>query len=639
MARKQKVMLAAVLMGVAGRMCSVAIAADAPQTKGRVEAVTVYRGQAMVMRGVEVPAAAGSGLVELVVTELPGTIEPASLFAEGINGAKVQSVRYRARPVVADVNENVRALDAQIAETQGKLAVNARQAALIEEQKKYVESLQGFVAPTAATEFKSGVLNAKTVQEISTFIMGERAKFAERELALTSEKKALEQQLAFAHAERQKVTAGSSRTLHEAVITLNKEGGGGRVNLYYIVNNATWSPSYVARRDSRTQQAGDKTVQLEYFADITQLSGEDWSDASLTLSTATPSLSSEGPKLLPMTLTLANPAADAEVARTRELLSKSYDDAKKEIRDKQASLNEAMNRVNARADNAPGQSRPQSEARAEGQLVVGAGGGGMGQWRADAMEFKGKLEKDINLAAADDQLLDLVANRRIIKRDEGRKPARSEGLSVVYSLPGKISVPSRDDRQLVQIMAAKLPANFVKVASPALTSYVYDEASVTNASATVLLAGPLTTYAEGAFVGRGDMPTITAGEHFTVGFGIDSSLRAYRDLVERSETTQGGNRVIDVSYRLRLENFATTPAQVRLQDRLPLSPSKDLTITQGPIAGLSDDPEYVKTKGKTGVLRWDVSVPASTFGTSEFGVEYSFKIEHDKQMILSGGVN
>jgi hypothetical protein len=41
MARKQKVMLAAVLMGVAGRMCSVAIAADAPQTKGRVEAVTV----------------------------------------------------------------------------------------------------------------------------------------------------------------------------------------------------------------------------------------------------------------------------------------------------------------------------------------------------------------------------------------------------------------------------------------------------------------------------------------------------------------------------------------------------------------------------------------------------------------------
>lgn len=630
MSNKRNAVMAAVLMGVAGQMCSVAWGADGPTSKGRVEAVTVYRGQAMVMRAVDVPSAGGSGLVELVVTELPATIEPASLFAEGISGAKVQSVRYRARPVVADVNENVRALDAKIVELQGALTANARQAGLIEEQKKYVESLQGFVAPTAATEFKSGVLNAKTVQEISTFIMGERAKFAERELALAAEKQGLEKQLALANAERQKLTAGSSKTLHEAVITLNKDGGAGRVNLYYIVNNATWSPSYVARRDSRSQNNDGKTVQLEYFADITQLSGEDWSDAALTLSTATPSLASDGPKLLPMTLALANPQADAEVARTRELMSKSYDDAKKELRDKQAMLNEAMNRAPGRPENAPSQTRAQTAS---------TGGGSFGQWRDDATELKVRLTKDINLAAADDQLLDLVASRSILRKGDVIKPARSEGLSVTYSLPGKISVPSRDDHQLVQITAAKLPANFAKVASPALTSYVYDEASVTNSSNMVLLAGPLTTYADGAFVGRGDMATITAGEHFTVGFGIDSSLRAYRDLVERTESTQGGNRVINVSYRLRLENFGSTPAQVRLQDRLPLSPSKDLTIVPGAITGLSDDPEYAKNKAKTGLLRWEVSVPASAIGTNEFGLEYGFRIEHDKQMILSGGVN
>jgi hypothetical protein len=460
--------------------------------------------------------------------------------------------------------------------------------------------------------------------------MGERAKFAERELALAAEKQGLEQQLAQATRERQLVTVGSSKTMHEAVITLNREASvGGRVNLYYIVNNATWSPSYVARRDSRTQQAGDKTVQLEYFADITQLSGEYWSDAALTLSTATPSLASDGPKLLPMTLALANPQADAEVARTRELMSKSYDDAKRELRDKQAMLNEAMNRAPGRQEAGAPQSR--------GQTAALVGGGSFGQ--GEMAELKVKLTKDINLAAADDQLLDLVASRSVVRKGDVVKPTRSEGLSVTYALPGKISVPSRDDHQLVQITAAKLPATFAKVASPALTSYVYDEASVTNSSSMVLLAGPLTTYADGAFVGRGDMATITAGESFTVGFGIDSSLRAYRDLVERTESTQGGNRVINVAYRLRLENFGTTPAQVRLQDRLPVSPSKDLTIIPGAIAGLSDDPEYVKHKAKTGLLRWEVAVPASAIGTNEFGIEYSFKIEHDKQMILSGGVN
>lgn len=637
--KQRRAAIAAFLLSLAGTAAS-ANAADAPMSKGRVESVTVYRGQAMVMRTVEAPAAGAGGLVELVVTELPPSIEPASLFAEGLGGARVQSVRYRARPVVADVNENVRALDVQIAEFQDKLSANARQSALIEEQKKYVESLQGFVAPTAATEFKSGVLNAKTVQEISTFIMSERAKFADRELALGIEKRAIEQQLATAKQERQKLTVGSSKVLHEAVITLAKDGGAGRVNLHYIVNNATWSPSYVARRDTRIQDNGNKTVQLEYFADITQMSGEDWSDATLTLSTATPSLASEGPKMLPMTLALANPAADAEVARTRELMSKSYDDAKRELRDKQILLNEAMNSAAVRPENVPGGLRSNTQAQTEAQAPMGTGGGGaMGQWRDNAAEAKGKLIKDINRAAADDQLLDLVASRQIVKRDEARKPARSEGLSVTYSLPGKISVPSRDDHQLVQIMSAKLPAMFAKVASPALTSYVYDEAHVANNSSTVLLAGPLTTYADGAFVGRGDMPTITTGESFTIGFGIDSSLRAYRDLVERNESTQGGNRVINVSYRLRIENFGSVAANVRLLDRLPVSPNKDLTVSPVSINGLSEDVEYSKSKGKSGLLRWDVSVPGGATGMNEFGLEYSFKIEHDKQMILSGGVN
>lgn len=249
------------------------------------------------------------------------------------------------------------------------------------------------------------------------------------------------------------------------------------------------------------------------------------------------------------------------------------------------------------------------------------------------------MTKDINLAAADDQLLDLVSSQRIIRKDDARRSIRSEGLSVTYALPGRISVPSRDDHQLVQILATKLPANFAKVASPALTSYVYDEASVINASNTVLLAGPLTSYADGAFVGRGELPTITTGEGFTLGFGIDSALRAYRDLVERTESTQGGNRVINVAYRLRIENFGTSPAQVRLLDRLPLSPNKDLTITPGTITGLSENPDYIKSKGKSGLLRWDITVPAQATGNNEFGQEYSFKIEHDKQMILSGGVN
>ena len=94
------------------------------------------------------------------------------------------------------------------------------------------------------------------------------------------------------------------------------------------------------------------------------------------------------------------------------------------------------------------------------------------------------------------------------------------------------------------------------MAAPVLTGFVYEEAALSNDGQSVLLAGPVSTYVDGQFVGQGFIPSVAVGEKFTVGLGIDSSLRATRELVEKTETTQGGNRVIDFTYHLRLENFS-----------------------------------------------------------------------------------
>ena len=60
-----------------------------------------------------------------------------------------------------------------------------------------------------------------------------------------------------------------------------------------------------------------------------------------------------------------------------------------------------------------------------------------------------------------------------------------------------------------------------------LTSYVYREAELANSSDQDLLAGPITVYLDGRFVGRGEIPTV-AGQTFVVGFGADPQLRARR---------------------------------------------------------------------------------------------------------------
>lgn len=586
------------------------------ETAGTIESVTVYRGQALVTRRIDAsklaanaPADAG-GVREIVVTDLPARIRPESLHAEAEKGLTVRSVRFRTRPVVQDTREEVRKLDDQIAQLQDQLDANKRHADLLTEHRAYLMSLQTFVAPTATVEMSKGVLNADTLQKLSIFLQTSRDDLTTRELALTREARDLRKGLQQAQREREKVTSGSSRTVYEAVVLVSSDGNAGApMHLRYVVDGATWSPSYTLRAGGTPGgQASESAITLDYYASIQQMSGEDWTNVTMTLSTATPSLVARAPMLEPMPITLGVPAQEA--------VRLSYADAKNDLREKRKDLE------NLRAQNRP----------------AGPAGGG-GEQRQLAVQTE-EFDKGLNKVANDDQVLDLLAGVKV-ERGGGNMispPAPTEGLSVTYSIPGGTSLPSRSDTQQVRITSVPVKAQFVKIASPVLTSYVYDQARAINTSTMVLLAGPSTAYADGSFVGTGELPTVSAGQDFTAGFGIDSALSTRRELVDRTETIQGGNKVVTLTYRLSIDNFGAAPVNVRLMDRLP-KPERgtDLRVTMmNTSAELSGDEEYQKGLKKEGILRWDVSVPAQATGLSAFSVEYSFKLEYDKQMSLMG---
>ena len=238
------------------------------------------------------------------------------------------------------------------------------------------------------------------------------------------------------------------------------------------------------------------------------------------------------------------------------------------------------------------------------------------------------------------QILDLVSSGNLDFRHEKGAlfPATDEGVSVTYQLNGRTTLPSRADQQLIQIASLPMKAEFYKLATPVLTSYVYNEAAVTNTSQMVLLAGPASGYLAGQFVGHGDIPTVAIGENFTVGFGIDSSLRAGRELVEKTEAVQGGNRDVDFVYRLSIENFGATAAKVRLLDRLPVAKANEVRVeltSEGSVK-LSADSRYQQIERKKGILRWEVEVPAQAIGPQAFGLEYKLRLEYDKQMHIGG---
>jgi uncharacterized protein (TIGR02231 family) len=190
---------------------------------------------------------------------------------------------------------------------------------------------------------------------------------------------------------------------------------------------------------------------------------------------------------------------------------------------------------------------------------------------------------------------------------------------------------------MVRILKRGLPSTFYHVATPVLSSYVYREAEIRNESEIDLLGGPVTVYVDSRFVGRAEIPTVAQGESFVVGFGADAQLRARRELVDKTEGVQGGNKELKMRYRVTVENYKNQPVQVRVYDRLPYSNrASDVRISlDAPEIALSNDAVYLRSERAKGILRWDIEVAAEATGEKASEIVYGFKLDFDRNFALT----
>jgi len=202
---------------------------------GKIEEVTVYRGQALVTRIVEVPGA--PGLKEIVVTDLPERVQPQSLYAEAAEGVEVRSVLYRERPVSDDVRADVRKLDDDIRALGDQIMTNRQSTAVVSQQRDYLTKLEAFTAPTTNVELTKGVLNADTLKTLTNYIFEQRKNLSDQDLKLALELRGLTEKMSLAQRTRDQVAARSAKTVREAVIFVNQKAAGAKINVRYLVDS------------------------------------------------------------------------------------------------------------------------------------------------------------------------------------------------------------------------------------------------------------------------------------------------------------------------------------------------------------------------------------------------------------------
>lgn len=566
-------------------VCPLAASADF-ETEGRISKVTVYRGQALVTRDLKVDLPAGSS--QIIVTSLPSQIIPDSIYAQTSGNVKVLSVRYREKAVKEDTREEVKKLDSEIENLKREIHHTERKKGHLDSQWDMFVKLRQFVADAKQIDTGRGLLQFEPIKNLAEFILEKADSYIEKTLAFEDEINDMKKELGLLERKLAELTAGSSRTRRQAIVYISSaDKTKAAIELNYLVNNANWNQLYNLRANP-----DNSIVTIEYNAVINQISGEDWDNVTLTLSTAEPAMVAEPPVLEPMMVALFQPAPGQQQGALGGSMS-------------QLDLKQIQERQNLRR-----------RSITKGILASG----------------------ELNTYATQTQIMVMNAPVRQIEEYQQRleQIARIEGVSVTYSLPGLMTLPSRNDRQLVSIASVSAKADFTLLASPLLTDYVYLQAELLNDSDTVLLPGPASMFCDGRFVGQANIPLVTIGEKFIAGFGIDSQIQVKHELESKKTKIQGGNRIDTYNYRIALNNFKDTPAEIRLLDRLPYSQNSsikiDLTETSIP---LSKDAEYVRTLKKKGLLRWDLELEPNTIDENATIITYSFTTEYDRNMSLT----
>ncbi|MDH4238198.1 MAG: mucoidy inhibitor MuiA family protein [Phycisphaerae bacterium] len=553
--------------------------ADVQTTTGTISKVTVYRGQAMVTRALDVDLPAGTS--ELIVTDLPAKIVPESLYATTSGDVKVLSVRFRERAVREDTREEVKKLDAQIEEVKRKQQHAKKDNENATDLLHKFRDLWKLAVDGANVDLNRSVMQSEQIESFTEFLQAKALEWHQKALELQDTEADLAKELELLTRKRKELDAGHSRTESEAVVFVsNKTSNKAKIELSYLVNGANWTPQYNLRANPQKSN-----VLIEYNAVVNQTSGENWDGVDLSLSTAEPTMVSAPPVLDPMLVNLSMPV---QTQQEEQQVFVQLDNVRKQV-----------------------------------------------QLRRDNIKKGIGANLDLNELAISNQGFFFNATGQQVKEFQKQLAvvARKEGVSVTYNLPGKLSLPSRSDQQLVTIASVMTKADFTLIATPILTDYVYLQAELLNDSDTILLPGQASVFRDGEFVGKSELPLVTIGEKLTAGFGIDSQVQVTRELEEKKTRIQGGNRIDTYDYRIALSNYKNTAVELQLLDRLGYTEDSSIKIELVKTEPeLSKDSEYLRIARKKGILRWDLNLPPNTVDENATVVKYSFTMEYDRNM-------
>jgi uncharacterized protein (TIGR02231 family) len=311
-----KSLVTASLVAVAVFAVAAAQAADLDAIS-TVDAVTVYPDGASVTRVIALDLPAGDNT--LVAKDFPLTLDPSSLRVEGEAGAKLTIGAIDTRPPRAappldlpELDKRIEALKDQRADLGG--AIDAATA-----RRKFAER---FAKTSPAGLGEKG--EARPIAEWRAAFTAVAEEVADADTAIRDaerKQRDIDREIARLESDRAIKPPGK---LEVRIDLATAAATKATLRVTYAVRNARWTPLYDARLDTG---AKDRKPALELVrrAEITQTTGEDWSNVTLAVSTVRTARGGSVPELNSLIVQYPQPphplgaAAFSDVAKPRSM--------------------------------------------------------------------------------------------------------------------------------------------------------------------------------------------------------------------------------------------------------------------------------------------------------------------------------
>ncbi len=538
------------------------------RTSSTITSVTVYPRSALITRRAKLVLQ--PGVYTVMFENIVPSFDSNSLSVKGEGSAVVKlfGARQKTEYLKEAADKRIKELEKKIEEIQNEIDHKNNIIGVLAEEKTFLKSIKLFSGEQLPKDLVTKVPSIEELNNLRQFLTNSfkeiengKEKLMNEIRELNKEKKALKKQLN---------ELRRSNTKKERLVAVDLEcikAGKLNLDISYVVRGVFWRPIY----DARVFFAKQK-LHLAAYAFVKQTTGEDWSNVTIKISTAKPSIGGKMPDLFPWYLRIYHP---------RPLRRKAF---------------------------------------ISNGLQVQKGWGGMQPRNAAIMN---KEE-------------DLAGKAVLNKATEVYAQLQMKGTALTYKITKPVTIKADGEEYRVPITVQRMPVLLEYAATPKLSPYAYLWAKVTNGKDNQILPGQVNVFLDENFVGTSQIAkAIGSKETFDLYLGIDEGIKVERRMLEKkSDDTIIGNipsptKTISYKYKLIAENHKSKEITLNFFDNIPVPKDDKIRVKN---LRFSLKPTQQNYEDRQGVMKWVITLKPG----EKKEIVVSFIVEHPRNIRIEG---